>query len=127
MKLLPLGLLLLAGAIPEIGASELISVQPLTDRIVMLHFKDGRVQYHEKGRPMSDDKVITDPLDVAAAALPASYQIGSADDPAYNPGVSPLAVGRKSKGTEFAFIRNGWANTRSRSLPMCGRRLLLFR
>ncbi|HEY9250689.1 MAG TPA: cellulase N-terminal Ig-like domain-containing protein, partial [Rariglobus sp.] len=112
MKFLPLGLALMAAAVPVLRASDLLSVQPLTDRIVLLHFKDGRVQYHQKGQPMSEDKVFTDPLDVAAAALPASYRIESADDPAYKTRQLPLSVGRKSKGTEFAFIRDSWANNR---------------
>ena len=90
MKFLPLGFLLLAAVVPVVRASELLSVQPLTDRIVMLHFKDGRVRYHQKGRSMSEDKVFTDPLDVAAAALPASYRIESADDPAYKTRQLPL-------------------------------------
>ncbi|HSI09031.1 MAG TPA: glycoside hydrolase family 9 protein [Rariglobus sp.] len=112
MKFLPLGLVLMATAVPALRASELLSVQPLTDRIVLLHFKDGRVQYHQKGQSMSEDKVFTDPLDVTAAAQPASYRIESADDPAYKTRQLPLSVGRKSKGVEFAFIRDSWANNR---------------
>ena len=108
MKLLPVLLL----AVLPLHASDLLSVQPLTDRIVMLHFKDGHVDYHKRGEPDAKDKVVTDPLDVAAAAKPDSYSIESTDDPAFRTPVAPVGVGRKSKGTEFGFVRDSWANGR---------------
>jgi hypothetical protein len=30
-------------------ASELVDPQPLTERILMLHFNDGRVHHHQRG------------------------------------------------------------------------------
>jgi hypothetical protein len=98
---------------PSATASDLVEVQPLTDRIVMLHLNDGYVQHHLRGQPRSEEKVITDPLDIAAASRPERYSILSADDPAYREGKSPITVGRKSKGTDFAWFVDKWENGRA--------------
>ena len=55
-------------------ASELLEVLPLTDQIIMLHFTDGHVIHHQRGQSRSDEKVLTDPLDIAAASSPETYQ-----------------------------------------------------
>jgi hypothetical protein len=116
MSLYPLRFSLLATAVLGVAcslhASDVVSVQPLTDRIVLVHFKDGEVKYHQRGQAWTEDKVVTDPLDVAAASLPASYRIESAEDPAYKNQLPPVGVGRKSKGAEFAGIRDSWADNR---------------
>jgi endoglucanase len=94
-------------------ASELVEVQPLTDRILMLHFNDGYVQHHQRGQPRSDEKVFVDPLDVDAASRATSYAVASPDDPAYREAKSPSAVHRKSKGTDFAWFVDKWENGRA--------------
>jgi len=91
-------------------ASEIVDVLPLTDRIVMLHFDDGYVIHHERGHARSDEKVVVDPLDTAAASRAASYEIVSADDPAYAAARHPVEVGRKSKGTDFAWFVDTWVD-----------------
>ena len=68
---------------PHAAASELVDLQPLTERILMLHFNDGHVQHHQRGEPRSAEKVFTDPLDVVAASRLETYAVASADDPAY--------------------------------------------
>ncbi|HEX2973519.1 MAG TPA: cellulase N-terminal Ig-like domain-containing protein, partial [Tepidisphaeraceae bacterium] len=98
---------------PAVLASEIIDVLPLTDRIVMLHFRDGHVVHHQRGQSRSDEKVITDPLDAAAAAQPAAYRITSSDDPRYAQPRQPAQVGRKSKGTDFAWFTDRWENNRA--------------
>ena len=50
------------------------------------------------------DKVISDPLQVEAAANPESYRILSNDDPAYSNAVHPAAVYRKSKPSDLAMV-----------------------
>lgn len=90
------------------SASDLVDVQPLTDRVIMLHFNDGHVEHHQRGRPRSDERVVSDPLEVAAASRPQSYLIECADDAAYRTPRSPLRVFRKSKGTDFAWFVDRW-------------------
>ncbi len=94
-------------------AADLVAMQPLTDRIVMLHFDDGYVEHHKKGQPRSAEKVVTVPLDVSRAARPASYAVSSADDPAFKKPLAPVRVGRKSKGTDFAWFVDKFENGRA--------------
>jgi endoglucanase len=91
----------------------LVEVLPLDDRILMLHFDEGHVVHHERGMPRSDERVIVSPLDVTAATRPASYRVISSDDPAYARPVSPESIGRKSKGTDFAWFVDRWENGRA--------------
>lgn len=105
--------LLVLGLIPPTAGSELVAVQPLTERILMLHFDDGHVQHHLRGEPRTVEKVVVDPLDVLAASRPESYAVTSPDDPAYRERRSPSSVGRKSKGTDFAWFVDQWENGRA--------------
>lgn len=108
-----LALISAALAVGPVGASDLVGVQPLTDAIVMLHFDDGYVIHHKRGEPRSQEQVVVNPLDVAAATKLATYTVVCADDPAYGSGRQPVRVGRKSKGTEFAWFVDTWANNRA--------------
>jgi hypothetical protein len=93
-----------------VSAAELVSVRPLTDRILMLHFDEGHVEYHNRGQPRSADIVHISPLDTAAASAPATYTLASPEDPAFRSGKSPVSVGRKSKGMEFAWFADSMVN-----------------
>jgi endoglucanase len=93
--------------------SNILDVQPLTDRILMVHFKDGYVEHHKKGQARSQEIVITDPLDLGAATRLNSYTITSPDDAIYRTGRAPVGLGRKSKGTEFAWFVDAWINNRA--------------
>ena len=93
--------------------SELADVLPLTDRVLLLHFDDGYVVHHTRGQRRSDEKVVVSPLDTTAASRPASYAISSTDDPAYGQPRRPVQIGRKSKGTDFAWFVDKWANGRA--------------
>jgi hypothetical protein len=90
-----------------------VEVQPLTERILLLHFSDGHVQHHQRGEPRGAEKVIVDPLDVVAASRPESYTVTSSDDAAYHEKRFPQSVGRKSKGTDFAWFVDKWENGRA--------------
>jgi len=91
-----------AGAFLSASASDIIEVTPLTDQVVLAHFKDGHVDYHKRGESAASDKLTVDPLDVDAASKATSYTITSTNDPAFRAPKSPVKVGRKTKGTEFA-------------------------
>ena len=94
----------------ELPGPKLVEVLPLTDRVLMLHFDEGHVVHHQRGMSRSDERVVAGPLDTTAAARPASYRITSSDDPAYARPRSPESVGRKSKGTDFAWFVDRWEN-----------------
>jgi len=95
------------------GASDIVEVGPLTDRIVLVHFNEGHVDHHRRGQARSDERVVTSPLDAAAASRAESYEIVSDDDPAYARPRRPVDVGRKSKGTDFAWFVDTWAHDRA--------------
>ncbi len=95
---------------PSAGASDVVDVLPLTDRVVMVHFDDGYVIHHKDGQPRSEETVVVDPLDTAAASQPGSYSISSADDSVYSAPQRPLDVGRKTKGTDFAWHVDSWVD-----------------
>ncbi|NRA50820.1 MAG: hypothetical protein HRU12_16945, partial [Phaeodactylibacter sp.] len=68
-------LFFLAGFSPLVSASNIISVSPLTDRVLLIHFDDGEVHY--------PNDLIVDRLDVAAAQVPSNYIVNSSADPNY--------------------------------------------
>ncbi len=92
---------------------KLIEVLPLDDRVLMLHFDEGHVVHHLRGMSRSDERVVASPLDATAATRPGSYRLTSSDDPAYARPLSPQSVGRKSKGTDFAWFVDRWENGRA--------------
>ena len=114
MNKTPLRLPLLLAAILALAAcaacAELVDILPLTDRIVMLHFNEGRVIHHQRGQSRSEEQVIIASLDVELATKATSYTIASADDARYEQPRNPERVGRKSKGTDFAWFVDKWEN-----------------
>lgn len=109
MRLFLHPVLLLLTAIP-LPAAEVAEILPLTDRILMVHFTEGRVEYHRRGQPRGADIVHTHPLDTKKASAPASFTLQSDQDPAYARPLSPLKIARKSKGTEFAWFVDRMVN-----------------
>lgn len=89
-------------------AQDVISVRPLTHKILMVHLSEGYIEYHRAGQTASDDVVVRNELDVLAASQTASYQLSSSDDSHYQSALHPTEVGRKTKGTAFSGICQGW-------------------
>lgn len=82
------------------SASDLVEVLPLNNRILVLHFEDGSIDYAQHdflGGRGRDVKIIRSPLNTAVADTPGSYSITATGDTKYREGVQPLKVGRKSK------------------------------
>lgn len=97
----------LASLLHTVTASDLIRVSPVTDRLLVVYFDDGHINYGSASQGLSANVVYNHPLDAAMASVPSSYLITSTDDTDYQTAVSPVAAGRKSKGTEF---NAPWAN-----------------
>jgi hypothetical protein len=108
-----LALLCLPALAAPAHGSDAVEVGPLTGRVILVHFKDGRVEHHARGRPRSDEKVLALPLDTRAAANPSSFRLTSRDDPAYRDAARPIRVGRKTKGTDFAWFVDRWIDGRA--------------
>lgn len=79
------------------NASDIKDVSVLTDRILVVHFSDGYIEYHGYHQTGGDDKTIKDELDVNAASVLTNYSLTSADDPDYRQAIHPEKIGRKSK------------------------------
>jgi hypothetical protein len=93
----------------HLAASDIREVLPLTRDIIMIHFHDGRVVYHENGSPRKNDRAIVAPLRTGLARMIGSYQVSSVDDNRYSRGLFALSVGLKSKGAEFTWMCQGWS------------------
>ena len=88
--------------LPTLCAQTLTGALPLTERILLVTFDDGSVDYHGPGETFADDVVTLAPLDLAAATDPDSYTLRSLDDPAYATPQRPTRINRKSRPNEFA-------------------------
>ena len=93
-----------------IKASDLVEVLPLTNQILMLHFDDGYAVYHKKGQLRSNERVVVELLNTTEAVKPLNYLLKSNDDANYTDAKNPMSIGRKTKGTEFTWICQNWAN-----------------
>jgi endoglucanase len=104
------------------NGSEIVSVLPLTNKIILVHFDDGYVQHHTIGQLKSEDFAVVSPLNTDQAMQLNSYLISSLDDSYYSIPINPLDIGRKTKGTDFTmdcdsygyiplFFNNGCINT----------------
>lgn len=85
-------------------ASDIQAVWPVTNQILMVHLDDGYVIHHKKGQKRNEETVVVDPLNTTLASQPASWRLRSTGDPAYATARTPVHVGRKSKGTDFAWF-----------------------
>ena len=91
-------------------SSDLVEVLPLTNQILMLHFDDGYAVYHKKGQLRSNERVVVELLNTTEAVKPLNYLLKSNDDANYSYGKNPTDIGRKTKGTEFTWMCQSWAN-----------------
>ncbi|MFN8208357.1 MAG: Ig-like domain-containing protein [Bacteroidales bacterium] len=91
-----LHLLLLASGLiisPKAISSELREVLPITNKILVLHFDDGSVNY--------PNALTVNRLNISNATDLSVYLLTSSDDTEIGSGIAPVQIGRKSKGTEF--------------------------
>lgn len=101
-------LILLCFSCQFLLSADLVSVRPLSNTIIEVHIDDGYLIQHQIGESLNNDQIVADPLDEEIASLVASYALSSPDDADFVSSQAPLEVFRKSKGTEFANICEGW-------------------
>jgi endoglucanase len=92
---------------------KVVSVTPVHDRLLCLHIDEGYVIHHKRGSKRSDETVVASPLNEAAAVNPASYAISFPKRAGSAASMRPVRVGRKSKGTSFAWFVDSWVNGRA--------------
>lgn len=74
-------------------ASDIVSISPITNKIILIVFDDGTVIY--------PNDLQVSRLVIGDAMTPSNYSISSSDDPDVVSAIHPSDIGRKSKGTEF--------------------------
>jgi len=103
------GLALLGLLPPPVRAYDRVEALPLTERILMVHVKEGHAVHHQKGQKRTEgERIILTPLDAAAACRAEAWTVSCPNDAKFASGVHPEKVGRKSKGTDFAWMVQGW-------------------
>lgn len=95
-----------AKAQPESSSGgDLSGVSPVTEKILMLHIRDGHIITYGVNQGPDDNTIYHSPINLEQALDPANYTITSPDDVNYSEGKHPVYIGRKSKGLEY---QNGW-------------------
>ncbi len=91
-------------------STDIVNVFALNSRIIVVHFDDGYVKYHGKGQTRQMDRAVSEPLDYSLAEDLQNYSI-IADSGYYETGRNPVKIDRKSKGTEFTWLCQGWSQS----------------
>ena len=80
----------------------LVSVRALRSDVLEVHLSEGHVEHHTIGHKRTEEKIQIAPLDVLAASRIDSWKVAA--------GPNIVRVGRKSKGTDFAWYMDRWVN-----------------
>lgn len=109
--LLPvIGFITVMFIVGQLQASDIVDVSALNDKIIVLHFDDGFVRYHQRGESRQNEWIVADPLDIIKAVTRTNYTIKSTSG-FYSIPRNPEVITRKSKGTEYSWLcRNYVAN-----------------
>ena len=91
----------------SLTASDIVNVAALNSNIIILHFDDGYVRYHQRGESRQNEWVVAEPLDVIKAINLSNYTIKCTDG-FYSEAKRPVKITRKSKGTEYSWLCQGW-------------------
>ena len=59
------------------NASDIVNVEALNSRIILIHFDDGYVRYHQRGEARQNEWVVAEPLDILKAGNVLNYSIKS--------------------------------------------------
>ena len=90
--------LLLLGWCAQAGASNVVGISPITDRIIQVHFDDGHIDY---GKGPGQGTIYNNLLDTTAIYDLNRYLVTSPTDGQFGPGGRrPTHVGRKTKAGE---------------------------
>ena len=102
----PVFIMLLTGAgfmtqVSFAQGGDLMDILPVTDKILMIHIRDGHIDTYGIWQGDSYNKVYHDPTDTTRAVYAGNYLISSLDDDNYRTPLNPVNTGRKSKGWEY--------------------------
>jgi uncharacterized protein YjdB len=83
------------------GGGDLMDILPVTDKILMVHIRDGHIDTYGIGQGISNNRVYHSPTSLNRAMVKANYLVSSPGDGQYSSPVNPVNIGRKSKGWEY--------------------------
>lgn len=109
-------ILSLCAAAQSVGS---LTVRPLHEGLLMVHYIDGYIDYHGNGEPWGADQVFVNPISIPSGNNVASYSLSSDDDANYSTARRPLDVGFKSKPREISAICDGWGTLAFYGKPGC--------
>ena len=97
-------LFILAVIVPNLNsfASDIVEAVALTNRIILVHFDDGKVKQHTAGESIFSGVLTDNPLNLVNAMNKMNYQFQSFEDVNYAIAKNPDSLGRKTKATEFS-------------------------
>ena len=85
-----------------IFSADLIRVAPVTNKILMVEFDEGHIDYFGRGEDRyNGNKCYYSALNVGSAMDMANYSISSDNDDFYKTPQKPVNIGRKAKGVHF--------------------------
>ncbi len=96
-----IGAILLTSVCFSLRASDIISVSPITDQILLIYLEDGHVDTYGPGETVYDNVGYASPLLIKDAMDLSNYYLSSSDDANYASEKNPVHIGRKSKGIDF--------------------------
>jgi len=108
MKRLLLAALVTALIVTPCLSADLVTVSPVTDKVIVLIFDDGYIEkhgYHEGG---DMDESYLWPLNLERAENPLAYLLSSSGDANFASGQYPVSIGRKSKAHDISKKCKGW-------------------
>jgi len=109
-------------ALPVLASSparsyDLVEALPLAERIIMVHVDEGHAVHHRRGQKRTEgERIVLTQLDAVAACRPDAWTVSCDADSAFAGGLRPTRVGRKSKGTDFAWMVQGWDKKNNRAV-----------
>ncbi len=92
----------LISLINSLHSADLIRIQPITNKILVVHFDEGHIDYfgiHQDR--FNGNKIYFETLSGTGATFMSNYTITSPDDEQYSQAQTPVAIGRKTKGVDF--------------------------
>ncbi len=94
----------------QLTATDSLTVEAIHERLLMVKYVEGTIEFHQNGSAQGDDAVTIVPLDVAEATSPGNYTLSSGDDAAYSTGMNPDGIARKTKTNRISSRCDGWGD-----------------
>lgn len=93
----------------SLSAADVVELTPISDQVLALRVLDGHITRHGYGQHLWDDTAQVSPLSINQLSA-AAFSVSSTLDLSYAVAVSPVSLGRKTKGADFACTNKNWTD-----------------